>query len=135
MYRLFESLLGQNMVNALPEDVRKEYLRMADDLASLSYEKVGAIFDKNVENYQQVMKDTMKQFAEIYLQNREFKPGTLSHQTAIGVASARRSTEKSEEKRLPSRHFNRCALRRAAHNDRSMKCRKTKLSVHIVIAR
>ena len=67
MYRLFESLLGQNMVNALPEDVRKEYLRMADDLASLSYEKVGAIFDKNVQNYQQVMKDTMKQFAEIYL--------------------------------------------------------------------
>ncbi len=74
MYRLFESLLGQNMVNALPEDVRKEYLEMADDLASLSYEKVGAIFDKNVNNYQQVMKDTMKQFAEIYLQNRQFSP-------------------------------------------------------------
>ena len=74
MYRLFESMLGQNMVNALPEDVRKEYLRMADDLASLNYEKVGAIFDKNVSNYQQVMKDTMKQFAEIYLKNRQFSP-------------------------------------------------------------
>ena len=74
MYRLFESLLGQNMVNALPEDVRKEYLGMADDLASLNYEKVGAIFDKNVQNYQQVMKDTMKQFAEIYLNNRQFNP-------------------------------------------------------------
>ena len=74
MYRLFESLLGQNMVNALPEDVRKEYLKMADDLASLNYEKVGAIFDKNVSNYQQVMKDTMKQFAEIYLNNTQFNP-------------------------------------------------------------
>src|SRR5208337_4341056 len=28
MYRLFECMLGQNMVNALPEDVRKQYLAM-----------------------------------------------------------------------------------------------------------
>ncbi|MGA2401238.1 MAG: DUF5663 domain-containing protein [Syntrophobacteraceae bacterium] len=74
MYRLFESMLGQNMVNALPEDLRKKYLEMAEDLSNLNYEKIGAIFDTNVKNYHQVMKDTMKQFAEIYLKNRQFSP-------------------------------------------------------------
>ena len=74
MYRLFESLLGQNMVNALPEDVRKQYLAMADDLPNLSYKNIGAVFDTNVKNYNQVMKDTMKQFADIFSKNRQFSP-------------------------------------------------------------
>ena len=74
MYRLFESLLGQNMVNALPEDVRKQYLAMAADLANLSYQKIGDVFGTNIKNYNQIMKDTMKQFAEIYLKNRQFSP-------------------------------------------------------------
>src|SRR5271157_3737609 len=59
MYRLFECMLGQNMVNALPEEVRKRYLAMADDLPNLSYKKIGAVFDENVKNYNQIMKDTM----------------------------------------------------------------------------
>jgi hypothetical protein len=71
MYRLFESMLGQNMVNALPEDVKKQYLAMTEDLPNLSYEKIGAVFDTNVKNYEQVMKATMKEFAETYLKNRE----------------------------------------------------------------
>ncbi len=74
MYRLFESLLGQNMVNALPEDVRKQYLAMAEDLPNLSYKNIGAVFDANVKNYEQIMKDTMKQFAEIFFKNRQFSP-------------------------------------------------------------
>ena len=74
MYRLFESMIGQNMVNSLPEDVRKKYLDMADDLANLDYQKIGDIFDANVPNYEAVMKDTMKQFAQIYLSNRQFSP-------------------------------------------------------------
>ncbi len=74
MYQLFESMLGHNMVAVLPEEVRKEYLGMAEDLSKLNYEKIGAIFDKNVEDYQKVMKDTMKQFADIFLNNRQFNP-------------------------------------------------------------
>lgn len=72
MYRLFENMLGQNMVKALPEDVREKYLEMAEDLSNLNYAKIGAVFDANIENYQAVMKNTMKQFAEIYLKNRQF---------------------------------------------------------------
>jgi predicted alternative tryptophan synthase beta-subunit len=74
MYRLFESLLGQNMVNALPEDVRKQYLEMAEDLPNLNYKNIGAVFNTNIKNYEQIMKDTMKQFAEIYFKNRQFSP-------------------------------------------------------------
>lgn len=73
MYRLFENMLGQNMINALPENAKKDYLTMAEDLQNLNYEKIGSIFDTNVPHYQQIMKDTMKQFADIYLSNREFK--------------------------------------------------------------
>ncbi len=74
MYRVFECMLGQNMVNALPEEVRKQYLAMAEDLPNLSYQKIGDVFGTNVMNYNQIMKDTMKQFAEIYFKNRQFSP-------------------------------------------------------------
>ncbi len=74
MYKLYEAMLGQNMVNALPENLRKEYLSITEDLQNLSYEKIGDIFDKNIPHYQEIMKETMKQFAEIFMRNREFNP-------------------------------------------------------------
>lgn len=84
MYRLFECMLGQNMIAALPEELRKEYLGLADDLQKLSYEKIGQIFDQNVPDYERVMKETMKQFAEIYMRNRDFKPEHYPVQTTTG---------------------------------------------------
>jgi hypothetical protein len=75
MYSLFESMLGRNMVNALPENVKGEYLRMAEDLQNLDYEKIGAVFDAHIPDYQEIMKATMKQFAQIFLSNRQFRPG------------------------------------------------------------
>lgn len=74
MYRLFENLLGQNMVKALPEDKRQEYLKLCEDLNQLSYERIAEIFDKHVPNYQEVMKETMKQFADLFMRNRNFDP-------------------------------------------------------------
>jgi hypothetical protein len=74
MYKLFECMLGQNMVNSLPEDLRKHYLSLTEDLAKLDYEKIGEIFDKNVPDYERVMKETMKQFADIYMRNRVLDP-------------------------------------------------------------
>ena len=74
MYGLFESMLGHNMVNALPGDLKKQYLGMADDLRNLDYEKIGSVFDANISNYQAIMKDTMKEFAGIFMANRQFRP-------------------------------------------------------------
>ena len=74
MYRLFENMLGKNMIKALPEDLRNQYLNMTEDLSSLNYDKIGEVFDASVPNYQEIMKDTMKQFAEIFMRNRQFDP-------------------------------------------------------------
>ena len=74
MYRLFENMLGKNMIKALPEDLRKHYLSLAEDLNSLDYDKIGEVFDESISNYQEIMKDTMKQFAEIFMRNRKFDP-------------------------------------------------------------
>lgn len=72
MYRLFECMLGQNMVEALPENHRQEYLKITEDLSKLSYEKIGEIFDRNLPNYEEIMKNTMRQFAEIFMKNKDF---------------------------------------------------------------
>lgn len=74
MYELYEYMLGRNMINSLPEDRRQQYLTMAEDLSSLSYEKIGDVFDADIPNYGQIMKDTMKEFAEIYMKNRSLNP-------------------------------------------------------------
>ena len=74
MYRLFECMLGQNMISALPEETRKQYLAMTEDLSRLTYEKIGEVFDASVPDYQRIMKETMLEFAEIFMRNRTFSP-------------------------------------------------------------
>lgn len=74
MYRLFENMLGQRMIDALPEGLRKQYLELIEDLTRLSYDKIGEFFDKNVPDYEAIMKATMKEFAEIFMKNRTFRP-------------------------------------------------------------
>lgn len=73
MYLLYESMLGRNMLEALPEDLRSEYLALAKDPGNLTFEKIAAIFSKNPLDYEQIMKQTMKEFTEIYLKNRQFE--------------------------------------------------------------
>ena len=74
MYRLFENMLGQRMIDALPENLRKQYLELTEDLSRLSYDKIGEIFDKSIPDHAAIMKETMKEFAEIFMKNRNFRP-------------------------------------------------------------
>lgn len=74
MYRLYENMLGQNMVKALPDAVRQKYLDLCEDLTQLDYETIGETFDKHIPDYEGVMKQTMQQFAEIFMRNRTFNP-------------------------------------------------------------
>jgi hypothetical protein len=71
MYDLYESMLGEKMVAALPEDLRKEYLKLTEDLYKLNYEKIQEYFDENVPDYQRIMKETLKEFTEVFLSNRQ----------------------------------------------------------------
>jgi hypothetical protein len=73
MYRLYECMLGQNMIQTLPEDKRNEYLALTSDLSKLSYDKIKGYFD-SIDNYPEIMKATMKQFADIFMSNATFKP-------------------------------------------------------------
>ncbi|MGD9504258.1 MAG: DUF5663 domain-containing protein [Syntrophobacteraceae bacterium] len=89
MYKLYENLLGQNMVKALPEELRKEYLNLCNDLEQLSYEKIEEYFDKSVNNYEQIMKNTMREFAELYMSNRAFDPQKTRDDASNDAASSR----------------------------------------------
>lgn len=88
MYALFENMLGQNMVKALPEELRRKYLELCEDLTQVNYEAIGEIFDKHVPNYQAIMKETMLQFTEIFMKNREFKPADYPASSAAAAAGA-----------------------------------------------
>jgi len=73
MYNLYENLLGQNMVQALPEDVRRQYKEMANDLYSLDYEKIAEIFGTHISDEQEVAirKKTLQELADIFMKNRD----------------------------------------------------------------
>ena len=88
MYGLFENMLGQNMVKALPEDLRRKYLELCEDLTQVDYETIGEIFEKHIPNYQAIMKETMLQFAEIFMKNREFKTADYPASSAASTAGA-----------------------------------------------
>lgn len=74
MYRLYENMLGQNMVKALPEKAREEYRVLCEDLSNVNYEEIERIFDKNISNHDAIMKETLKEFAEIFMKNRGLNP-------------------------------------------------------------
>lgn len=80
MYQLFENLLGQNMVKALPEEKRKEYREMSEDLQNLTYDKIAEIFDRYIPNHKEIMKQTMVQFAELFMKNRIFDADEIKKQ-------------------------------------------------------
>ncbi|NLI81877.1 MAG: hypothetical protein GX443_09355 [Deltaproteobacteria bacterium] len=74
MYQLYEYMLGKNMINSLPEALKQQYLTLTQDLTNLTYEAIADIFDKNVPDYERIMKETMKEFANIYFRNRVLDP-------------------------------------------------------------
>jgi hypothetical protein len=69
--RLLENMVGRNMIAALPEDIRRDFVSQYDkgsrdvDPAQLS-----DVFDKYVDDPAKIMKDTLKEFANLYFQNR-----------------------------------------------------------------
>lgn len=69
LYKLFEYILGRKMVEALPEDKRKEYLSLTEDLGDLNYQRIGEIFGDADIDIEEIMKEAMTEVAETYTAN------------------------------------------------------------------
>ncbi|MFA4915608.1 MAG: DUF5663 domain-containing protein [Syntrophales bacterium] len=69
MYRLFENMLGKNMVAALPADAKSEYLAQHEK-EGVDFDKIGQIFGEHIPKPDEILKDTMKQFAATFSKNR-----------------------------------------------------------------
>ena len=69
--RLLENMVGRNMIAALPEDARCAFVSQYDkgsrdvDPAQLS-----DVFDKCIDDPAKIMRDTLKEFADLYFKNR-----------------------------------------------------------------
>ena len=71
LYGLFENMLGRNMVAALPEKLKSEYVSQYERGRNhINYEQIAQIFGKHISNPEEIMKRTLKEFAEIYDRNR-----------------------------------------------------------------
>jgi hypothetical protein len=76
LYRLFENMLGRNMVAALPEELRKEFVARYDKGGrDVDLWEVGRVFEANVSDYEGIMRKTAQEFAALYIKNR---PGEAS---------------------------------------------------------
>ena len=71
LYGLFQNMLGRNMVAALPETHRAQYLIQYEKGANfIDHEAISRIFGDQIPNPEEIMKKTLKEFAEIYFKNR-----------------------------------------------------------------
>ncbi len=70
MYNLYESMLGRRMVETLPEDKKAKYLEVLRDLGQLNMDKIAEIFGDGISDPAAVMKETLEEFSDIYLENR-----------------------------------------------------------------
>ena len=70
MYSLYESMLGRRMVETLPEEKKAKYLEILRDLGQLDLQKIEKIFGDGISDPAVIMKETLEEFSDIYLENR-----------------------------------------------------------------
>jgi hypothetical protein len=70
MYSLYESMLGRRMVETLPEDKKAKYMEILRDLGQLNLEKIEEIFGDGISDPAAILKETLEEFTDIYLENR-----------------------------------------------------------------
>ncbi len=71
LYGLFENMLGRNMVAALPEELQSHYVSQYEKgSAHIDHEEIAQIFGENISNPKEIMEKTLKEFTEIYFNNR-----------------------------------------------------------------
>ena len=69
--RLLENMIGRNMVAALPQEVRDQFIAQYDKGCSdVDVAHMSQVFDQHIVDPAQIMKKTLKEFAELYFRNR-----------------------------------------------------------------
>jgi hypothetical protein len=69
--RLLENMLGRNMVAALPDEVRAQYISQYDrGCRDVDISQMSQVFDQYISNPSEIMKKTLKEFAALYFRNR-----------------------------------------------------------------
>ena len=71
LYGLFENMLGRNMVAALPEELKLQHISQYERGRNhIDYEQIAQVFGKHISNPEEIMRKTLKEFAEIYDKHR-----------------------------------------------------------------
>ena len=71
LYGLFENMLGRNMVAALPEELKLQHISQYEKSRNhIDYEQIAQVFGKHISNPEEIMRKTLKEFAEIYDKHR-----------------------------------------------------------------
>jgi hypothetical protein len=71
LYRLFENMLGRNLVAALPEEVRSQFVAQYDKgTRQPDFEQIAELFGEHIPDSTEIVKKTMNEFTAIYLKNR-----------------------------------------------------------------
>lgn len=69
--RLLENMLGRNMVAALPEEVRSQFISQYDKgCRDIDMSQMSQVFGPYINDPAEIMKKTLKQFAALYFRNR-----------------------------------------------------------------
>jgi len=69
--RLLENMVGRNMVAALPEDIRRDFVSEHDKgCRDVDASQMSRVFDQYIDDPAKIMKDTLKELADLYSHNR-----------------------------------------------------------------
>jgi hypothetical protein len=69
MYILFENMLGENMVAALPAEKQEEYMAQYKK-EEVDFEKIGMFFKENISDPDEIMKKTITEFSTEFLKDK-----------------------------------------------------------------
>ncbi len=69
--RLLENMIGRNMIAALPDEVRSQFVVEHDKGArDVDVAAISGIFDRHIADPSKIIKKTLKEFADLYFHNR-----------------------------------------------------------------
>jgi hypothetical protein len=68
---LLENMIGRNMIAALPEEMRSQFISQYDKGSrDVDAAQMSQVFDQCIADPGKIMKETLKEFADLYFRNR-----------------------------------------------------------------